>query len=131
MEKEIFNNHSPSDDDGEFVDLNAHMFDPIEQWEPLTIFGHDMASTERDTGSGFKELREETNTGHGRVVTPIISHFNVQAEDTDRGTISKSITNHESHVEKVEKFSCSICKKTYKKKNNLISHMRKHVLPFN
>lgn len=131
MEKKVFNDHQVSDDDEDFVDLNAPMFDPIDQWELMPIFGHDIALAERDTGSGFKDLREEVRTGHGRILFPTVSHFNAQAEESNRGTNGKSITDHENHFGKVEKFSCSICKKIYKKKNNLVSHMRKHVLPYN
>jgi hypothetical protein len=137
MEKEAFNERTPQHSDNEFVDLDSPMFNPFDQLELLSLLGHEMV-TECNTGSGVKDSREELKTTHGRASYPTVPHFNIQTHaELSKNSNDKLKLEHDSvkreskpkHEEqKSTNHSCSICNKTYKKKDNLVSHMRKHVL---
>jgi len=137
MEKEVFNEHTPEASDNEFVALDSPRFNLFDEWEMLGLAGHE-AIAERDTGSGMKDLREEFKATCGRANNPLVSHFSIQIHPefikntNDKLKVGPDSIKREQKLkleeQKSAKYSCTICHKTYKKKDNLVSHMRKHVL---
>jgi len=136
MEKEVFNEYTPQSSDNGFVALDSPRFNLFDEWGILGLPGHE-AMAERDTGSGIKDPREEIKATYGRANNPSVSHFNIQTHPesikntNDKLKVGADSIKREQKLkleeQKCAKHSCTICHKTYKKKDNLVSHMRKHV----
>lgn len=138
MAKIAFVDHAAeiSDDDDDFVDLDAPMLNPFDQLEILSIMSRGREAAERmqhqnaqhakgDMGDGLKNSREEVKLGYEHAYTQPVSHFTYQlGKVLDIGmprTRLAAVPEERKHI-------CNVCSKSYKKKNSLVSHMRKHVL---
>ena len=127
MEKDTFRNLQNIKMGEESDELEPPVVNPYDRLELSGVFGRNEALGEHDLILPSKDSHEEMKIPHNRVYISPAQNQDLQVHNEAFKTF-----NDKSHnipeVKKPGKYICNICNKTYKKKNNLDSHMRNHVL---